>query len=193
MKPKISYLFLILFFLACQGGKAPTVAEQIPLETSVTGSVQTVTAQTSDTPFDVTLFNENGETIAETRTDEKGGVQIIIALMESQSGFFRIVASRTGDPFILEAAIPVHAGQKGELPIEITPATTLALLLANALNARLKRGAEFYTPFVKSLDPALVETALAELQRIANREITVGEANALQEIIRQFFIYFSAP
>ncbi|MEK7790063.1 MAG: hypothetical protein AAB309_00370 [Deltaproteobacteria bacterium] len=195
-----SLLFLLIFisFYGCGKGVEvglPGIAP--PLQTTISGQVETVTAvagQLAEAPATVSLVDASGKTVATAPLREDGTFTIATELSKEQGGFFKIVIERKGD-IDLESAVAIEAGKDispGQLRID--PVTTLALFLGEAYNdseARaFKRALTFYTPILKSLDPAVVKAALLELQNPSQDFDTfIGGANAFRKVLEALFTF----
>lgn len=194
-----SLLFLLVFLSFYGCGKPEVIPPQIeaiaiesPILTMISGQVEGIAPGTQETV--VTLFDVNGAPIAEAFLKEDGTFSVPTLLTQSQSGFYRI--SVKGERGIdLEGAIDLQVGKEiTKDQLKIDPVTTLALFLGEAYNASKERALEraitFYTPILKSFDPAIVKTALLELRNPSeNFDTFIGGANAFKKVLEALFSF----
>jgi hypothetical protein len=163
-----------------------------PLQTIISGQVEGVSGAVEQVPAIVSLVDASGKTVVQSPLKEDGTFSIPVFLRQEQSGFFKIVIERAGK-IDFESAISIEAGKNiaaGQL--KLNPVTTLALFLGETYNASPKRALEravsFYGPILKSLDPALVEAALLELQNpVQDFGTFTGGTNAFRRILDEIF------
>lgn len=201
MLPVFSLCSVLLFLVSCgKGGPEAPVAiqptaelQEIPIQTALSGQIQGLVSQTQEDLFTVSLFDENGNKLADTIATIEGDFNFSAPIRPSQKQFL-IRASRKGETVLTSSTEIVAGKDKGNLILN--PVSHLSVIFAGGGvdQEGLKRTQQTEAFIQANASQAEIEQISQEIRNLTIEQIVsdflninAGGRNAINQILEKIY------